>query len=108
MSRNEIPSGRNIRYERDDRPPVASTAGLTAGKQDAQAVLEFIAAAGDENLEDRLAVSTDHATRRPIERDLSLRMLRHHASSVVHQQYHELDIVTVHVDVPDPDRRKGA
>lgn len=84
------------------------TLRLTAGKQDGQAVLEFIAAASDENLEDRLAVLTDHTAGRPIERDLSLRMLRHHASSVLHQQYHELDMVTVHVDVPDPEGRKEA
>ena len=84
------------------------TLRLTAGKQDGQAVLEFIAAASDENLEDRLAVLTDHTAGRPIQRDLSLRMLRHHASSVLHQQYHELDMVTVHVDVPDPEGRKEA
>ncbi|WP_420625336.1 hypothetical protein [Candidatus Poriferisodalis sp.] len=50
--------------------------------------------------EDQFAVLADHATGRPTERDLSLRMLRHHASSVLHPQYHGLDIVTVHVDVP--------
>lgn len=31
-------------------------------------------------------------------RDLSLRLLRHYASSVKHQQYHNADIVTIRVD----------
>ena len=74
---------------------------LTASKQDGQAVLEFVAAASEENIEDRLAVLDAHRVERPVERDLSLRVLQHHAASVNHQQYHEVDIVTVHVDVPD-------
>ena len=80
---------------------------LTASKQDGRAVLEFVAAASEENISDRLAVLDEPSAERPIERDLSLRMLQHHASSVLHQQYHEVDIVTVHVDVPDPASREG-
>ena len=75
---------------------------LTASKQDGRAVLEFVAAASEENIEDRLAVLDSESVERPAERDLSLRVLQHHAASVHHQQYHEVDIVTVHVDVPDP------
>ena len=75
---------------------------LTASKQDGGAVLEFVATASGENIEDRLAVLDAHSVERPVERDLSLRVLQHHAASVNHQQYHEVDIVTVHVDVPDP------
>ncbi|MXV86845.1 MAG: hypothetical protein F4117_08500 [Acidimicrobiales bacterium] len=75
---------------------------LTASKQDGRAVLEFVAAASEENIEDRLAVLDSERVERPAERDLSLRVLQHHAASVHHQQYHEVDIVTVHVDVPDP------
>ena len=78
------------------------TLRLTASKQDGRAVLEFVAAASGENIEDRLAVLDAQSVERPIERDLSLRMLQHLAASVNHQQYHEVDIVTVHVDVPDP------
>lgn len=36
----------------------------------------------------------------PIEREVSLRLLRHIASSVRHQQFHDADIVTVRVDAP--------
>ena len=32
------------------------------------------------------------------EREVSLRLLRHLASSVHHQQYHDTDIVTIRVD----------
>ena len=88
-----------------DRPAGAGegrTLRLTASKQDGSALLEFVAAASGENIEDRLAVLDSHRVERPVERDLSLRMLQHHAASVHHQQYHEVDIVTVRVDVPDP------
>ena len=75
---------------------------LTASKQDGRAVLEFVAAASDENLEDRLAVLTSQAVGLPLERDISLRMMQHHASEVFHQQYNDLDIVTVHIKPIDP------
>ena len=73
---------------------------LTASKQDGRAVLEFVAAARGENIEDRLAVLDDPSADRPVERDMSLRLLQHYASSVVHHQYHEIEIVTVHVTPP--------
>ena len=41
-----------------------------------------------------------------IEREVSLRLLRHIASSVRHQQFHDTDIVTVRVDAPRT-RRHG-
>ncbi|MYB09512.1 MAG: hypothetical protein F4Y28_05985 [Acidimicrobiia bacterium] len=71
---------------------------LTASKQDGRAVLEFVAAARGENIEDRLAVLDEPAADRSAERDVSLRLLQHYAASVLHQQYHELEIVTVHVN----------
>ena len=73
---------------------------ITASKQDGRAVLEFVAAARGENIEDRLAVLDEPTATRPVERDMSLRLLQHFATSVVHQQYHELEIVTVHVNMP--------
>ena len=36
-----------------------------------------------------------------MEREVSLRLLRHIASSVRHQQFHDTDIVTVHVKVQE-------
>ena len=59
--------------------------------------LEFVAAIGDENIEDMMVVLGERAEA-PDERELSLRLLRHVASSVRHQQYHDTDIVTVRVE----------
>ena len=73
---------------------------VTASKQDGRAVLEFVAAARGENIEDRLAVLDEPTADRPVERDVSLRLLQHYAASVLHQQYHELEIVTVQVNAP--------
>ena len=61
------------------------------------AELEFIAAPGEENLEDRMVLLTERGGGAPAEREISLRLLRHYASSVRHQQYHDTDIVTVRV-----------
>ena len=80
--------------------PTGRALRVTASKQDGRAVLEFVAAAQGENIEDRLAVLDEPTTDRPIERDVSLRLLQHYATSVLHQQYHELEIVTVHVNPP--------
>ena len=72
---------------------------LKAGGDARQAELEFVAASGDENLEDVLVLLSKHQPDHPVEHELSLRLLRHYASSVRHQQYHGTDIVTVHVDL---------
>ena len=56
-----------------------------------------MAAIGEANLEDHIALLGDQVET-PNERELSLRLLRHFASSVRHQQYHNIDIVTVRVD----------
>ncbi len=70
---------------------------LTAHKEGGAAVLEFIAAPGEENLEDRIALMGEATDDAP-EREVSLRLLRHLASSVHHQQYHDTDIVTIRVE----------
>lgn len=70
---------------------------LTAYKEDGDAVLEFVVSSGEENLQDRIALLSEHVNEAPVEREVSLRLLRHLASSVRHQQYHETDIVTVRV-----------
>ena len=62
-------------------------------------VLEFVATGGDENIEDRIALLGEGAAAgEQIEHEVSLRLLRHLASSVHHQQYHDTDILTVRVD----------
>ena len=62
------------------------------------AELEFVAAPGEENLEDRMVLLTERGGAAPAEHEISLRLLRHYASSVHHQQYHDTDIVTVRVE----------
>ena len=65
------------------------------------AELEFITAPGEAgNLEDQLAVLDEpppEIEEMLREGDVSLRMLRHLATSVSHRQYHETEIVTLHV-----------
>ena len=73
---------------------------LLARRGDGGAVLEFIVGSGGENLQDRIALLGDEAARAPMEREVSLRLLKHFASSVLHQQYHDMDVGTVRVDVP--------
>ncbi len=62
------------------------------------AVLEFVAASGEENLQDRIALLGEQTAGAPLEREVSLRLLRHLASSVHHQQYHDTDIVPLRVE----------
>ena len=59
--------------------------------------LEFVATTRQENIEDQLAFLTDEIAV-PSVNDLSLRLLRFHASAVRHQKFHGVDIVTVHVE----------
>ncbi len=58
--------------------------------------LEFVAVSDEENLEDRLACLSEESEGLD-EGDLSLRLLRHHATSVHHQKYYGLDVITVRV-----------
>lgn len=73
---------------------------LVACKEDGGAVLEFVASTGEENLQDRIALLGTRTNADLIEQEVSLRLLRHLASSVRHQQYHGTDIVTIRVEGP--------
>ena len=73
---------------------------LVAARAEGGAMLEFVVAPTGENIEDRLAVLGDHGDETVIEHEASLRLLRHLTSSVRHQQYHDVDIVTVRVKPP--------
>ena len=77
---------------------------LSAHKEADGAVLEFVAAVGEENVQDRIAVLAERPDDVLMEREVSLRLLRHLATSVRHQQFHETDIVTVRVDAPETSR----
>ena len=90
-------------HDDDENPGGPRRLLLTAHKQDGGAALEFIAAPGEANLEDRIALLNERIDETPGEGEISLRLLRHLASSVRHQQYHDTDIVTVVVDAPKAD-----
>ena len=60
------------------------------------AELEFVSASEGENLEDRLSYLGE-APDISDGRDISFRLLRHYASSVRHQKYHGVDIISVSV-----------
>ena len=61
------------------------------------AIVEFSAATDAANLENQIVLLSDIPDFES-RRDLSLRLLRHYASSVKHQQYHNADVVTIRVD----------
>ena len=73
------------------------------------AVLEFIARPSESNIEDRIAVLSDAPAGHGMERDISLRLLRHLTSELSHRQYREMDFITMRVenskDDPDLDGR---
>ena len=78
----------------EDRPKRLIVAAHNDGRQ---IELEFVAAYEGENIEDQLSYLGESPDITD-EREVSFRLLRHYASSVRHQKYHGVDIVTVHVD----------
>ena len=74
---------------------------VTARRDGRAAVLEFVSASGDGNIEDRIAVLGDSTSAESIGQDVSLRLLRHMASEVRHRQYHDAHFVTVRVENPE-------
>ncbi len=75
---------------------------LVVHREDGGAIIELVAATGEGNLQDRIELLGDErAVETPEEVEVSLRLLRHFASSVHHQQYHDTDIITLRVDAPD-------
>ena len=90
-----------IGEDEDDKKRERRRLLLQAHKEADGAVLEFVAAPGEENLQNRIALLTETPDDVLMEREVSLRLLRHIASSVRHQQFHDTDIVTVHVKVPE-------
>ena len=62
--------------------------------------MEFATALEGQNMEDRLAYLSELPPI-PDENEVSFRLLRHYASSVQHQKYHGIDIITVTVVATD-------
>ena len=85
--------------EHDDDSGAPRHLLVTARPDRGGAELEFLCATERENLEDRLAYMGESPDIADV-REVSFRLLRHYASSVRHQKYHDVDIVTVTVDRP--------
>ena len=65
-------------------------------RADAAIEMEFVVTTDGENLEDKLAYLSEQPELQD-EREISFRLLRHYASSVQHNKYHDIDIITVQV-----------
>ena len=74
---------------------------VLASKDGLEAELEFIGGGNEENLEDRIRQLQQHDAETPVEREISLQLLRHFASSVQHHQYHDTEVITVRVVPPE-------
>ena len=69
---------------------------LIAGSDGDSADLEFIATTDETNLEDQMAMLSEGAP--SVGEETPLRLLRHYASSIRHQQYHDIDILSIRVE----------
>lgn len=88
-----------LRQEEDEHAPAPGERRLRVAARNLRfgAGLEFTAATHEGNLENQLAVLGDRPDPTS-ERDLSLALLRHHAASVKHHQYHNADVLTLRVN----------
>ena len=86
--------------KRRKTPKPARQLVVVASSDGPVADLEFIGSGDEENMEDRLRQLQQYDSETPVEQELSLRLLRAYASSVQHQQFHDIDIITVRVGPP--------
>ena len=70
---------------------------IVARTHDDVVEMDLLSVFEEQNIEDRLTYMSEEAQVHD-DRELSFRLLRHHASSVHHRKYHGLDIVTVQVE----------
>ena len=89
--------------ERKDDDKEGGRLTVSARREDNGVVLEFIAATKEgENLQDRIALLGEPVEEALIEKEASLRLMRHFADSIRHQQYHGVDILSVRVKDQEP------
>ncbi len=87
-----------VQYEDEEQFERKRRLMINAHPVDDDIELEFLSTAYDvENLEDRLAY-LDMQPEVPDEAEISYRLLRHYASSVKHQKFHNMDVITVRVE----------
>ena len=85
-----------VAQERDETSDGPRRLRLLIRPEQDGVLMEFVVAGGEGNIEDRLALIEDHSGD-VVEHEIALRLLRHFASSVRHQQYQDTDIVTVRI-----------
>ncbi len=89
--------------ERKDDDGEGGRLTVSARREDNGAVLEFIAATKEgENLQDRIALLGEPVEEALIDKEASLRLMRHFADSIRHQQYRGVDILSVRVKDQEP------
>ncbi len=86
-----------VRQDEDESDSADRRLRVVARNDRKGAIVEFSAATDAANLENQIVLLSDIPDFEST-RDLSLRLLRHYASSVKHQQYHNADVVTIRVD----------
>ena len=93
-----------LQRDEGDKTREARRLQLVAHRENGSAVLELIASSDvEQNLQDRVALLSEDMDTPSVEREVSLRLLRHVASSIRHQQYHDTDVITIRVKAPAPD-----
>ena len=86
------------RHDNPESPGQSQRLHMVARPEAGAVELEFVSVIeGEENLEDMLAYLNEQEEMVD-DREISFRLLRHYASSVKHQKYHGMDIVTVRVE----------
>lgn len=60
--------------------------------------LEFIATTDTTNIEGHLVMPSEASASVPVESETPCRLLLHYASSIRHQQCHDIDVLTIRVD----------
>ena len=71
---------------------------LVARRDRNVAILEFVISTFEDNIEDQIAMLNEHVSEEFVEQEVSIRLLKHIASSVRHQQFYNSDVVTVRVE----------
>ena len=76
---------------------------ISVRREGNSAVFEFITRPSESNIEDRIAMLSEAPAGHGMERDVSLRLLRHLASEVRHRQYRDMDFIIARVEDSNDD-----
>lgn len=88
--------------QEEDAPKQLQYLDLVLTREDRVLNLEFVASSTHENIQDKIAMLGIELSEASVERDVSLRILRHLTSSVRHERYHDTEIVVLRVAQTQP------